>query len=1057
MPTDGTYLGSSSTVSQTACITSAVPGRSHDERAAGQGRKVTARLDMATEPENPESGSGDNTAAVFVAQRLRSFADDLTEDPKVAPSNEEIASFLELVPRLTPELDARVLRGLIELQAAGTGKKRQGVVNRVAACTAALDPTADGFRSALPETDTVDDEKLANFLSGQPLQSTDGRPAIRLAWLTALATGDRRQALGLERAWQKIGPGDLAFLMVEGDVPAAALTSDPATRARVSDLVESSLNDLDPLGFGALLRLGPTLLDLVGDGKLGRSLERLARAAPTVDRARNLLAVPLLRAGQDRHDTEVKALKASHVEELEEMGRLRDEAALEFGRQLDAKEEEIARLEGEIGNLRRRVGDLSSAAAAPSERMREQAGYDAVAPIGRLIRDLLSEGDERSLEKAALLEEAVSETGLVILDRPGDVTAFDAERHQLLTFDDCVQVEVLEASFGLRRDDGSIVILQKALVKCVPDAVARAVIPPKPVRPTPLEEEVVTRSDMATCAIDFGTSTVLASVQLDGGQIRVLPIGRGGQVWMPSVVGIADDGSLVVGEEAEDRVPESRLLVSVKSMLGNGDTTVLMEGPDGTQVSVAVDDAVEAILAEAIRRSREPGNDAEAFGAEGIQFHLSCPANWEGESRRRLTRIASGLGLPVGVLDVVDEPTAAGVSWIYEQVDRGRPLPVGRTLIVDIGGGTVDVAVIDVSQPAADGRPGLTVLAADGLQQAGDDLDLAIASEALVDQLPSLGGVGFDELAEGLQKQLRLTARDLKHRLTEDSDAETRLRGATGGDAPSLALTRVQLDELFRPQLESVAGLVRSVIRSAILRQADEPNRATVMNLTEEDLSQAIGHVLLAGGMSRIVALEDRLRRWFTDSTIEVDEDLERPRECSVVVGLGHDEDVSELNMHRPAFDIVAAYSRNMRPEDTTAATPIYEAFTRIIRFEDAILLTFGHGFPVELAAPTAREGWTVFLHFRSPEGSPDPIPFLLDGRIEHHLAAPLDHQGQGRFTLYANGRILLGSSKGRLRLLMRRWPILRGREGEARLDIQPDPRPTNPPPLDPGWWHGGE
>ena len=90
-----------------------------------------------------------------------------------------------------------------------------------------------------------------------------------------------------------------------------------------------------------------------------------------------------------------------------------------------------------------------------------------------------------------------------------------------------------------------------------------------------------------------------------------------------------------------------------------------------------------------------------------------------------------------------------------------------RPLVVDFGGGTVDVAVIEVSQPSAEGRPGITVLAADALQRAGDDLDLTVARFALVHQLPGYEEADFEDLDEGLQKQLRLTARDLKHQLTD--------------------------------------------------------------------------------------------------------------------------------------------------------------------------------------------------------------------------------------------------------------------------------------------------
>ena len=996
-------------------------------------------------------------SADFIAQRLLAFARTLTSDALSTPTNDEVSAFLELIPQLVGQIDRKVLQGLAALQTSASGQKRPGIVQRVDACLVALDPSVEELCSALPGAESVNDEQLASLLVSRPLNPIDGQPFVRLTWFKALMDSDRRGVLGFERAWRKVSLSDLTRIIQEGHLISDDLIADPEIRDRVTSLIEAELNDLDPAGFGVLLSLDPSLLELVSDGKLAPVLERLAKSSITVGRARGLLAVPMLHAETKRHDAETKALRQDHRDQIDSMGHRQDEAAQEFGRQLGDRDEAVARAEGEIENLRRRVEDLSGAAAAPTERMHEQARIEAISPIGRLIKRLLIAGDGRSLESASLLEEAAAETGLVILDRPGDVVSFMPERHNRLTNEDCDRIEVLEPSFGLRHDDGTTTVLERGLVRCTGDDGDQPMpIRPKPVRPRPPEKKDVAASDLATCAIDFGTSTVLASVRLTGGQIRVLPIGRGGQVWMPSVVGIADDGSLAVGEEAEQSIPDSRLLVSVKSLLGQGDETVEMEGPDGAHVTVAVDDAVGTILAEAIRRAREPGNDSEAFGAEGIQFHLSCPANWEGASRRRLTAIASDLGLPVGVLDVVDEPTAAGISWIYGNVDSGSPLPVGTTLVVDFGGGTVDVAVIEVSQPSAEGRPGITVLAADALQRAGDDLDLTVARFALVHQLPGYEEADFEDLDEGLQKQLRLTARDLKHQLTDNLNASIRLRGVLGNDAPTLTLTRPELDDLFRPQSDAVDSLIRSVIRSARLRQMEEPQRAAVINLTDEDLTASISHVLLAGGMSRVVALGEHLQRWFPRSKVVVDE-VRGPRECSVVIGLGHDEDVSELNMHRPAFDIVASFSRSERADEATGETVVYEAFTRIIRVEDTMTQQFGFGYSFDLNAPSRSNGWFVFLHFRAPEGDPRPVPFQLDGETERYLPVPLDNQGKGRFVLYVNGRLLVRAGGRQLVARMRRWPVVRGSDGPPRLELEVVQRPTSRPQRDPGWWHGGK
>ncbi|MEE3922061.1 Hsp70 family protein [Micromonospora sp. BRA006-A] len=66
---------------------------------------------------------------------------------------------------------------------------------------------------------------------------------------------------------------------------------------------------------------------------------------------------------------------------------------------------------------------------------------------------------------------------------------------------------------------------------------------------------------------------------------------------------------------------------------------------------------------------------------------------------------------------------------------RGRP--EGRLLVFDMGGGTLDIAVLDIVGGA---RPEVSVLTALGTAYAGDMLDHAIARDLFED----LGGRGFD-------------------------------------------------------------------------------------------------------------------------------------------------------------------------------------------------------------------------------------------------------------------------------------------------------------------------
>src|SRR4051812_47939160 len=125
--------------------------------------------------------------------------------------------------------------------------------------------------------------------------------------------------------------------------------------------------------------------------------------------------------------------------------------------------------------------------------------------------------------------------------------------------------------------------------------------------------------------IDFGTSTTLIAERVDETLPRVVPIGDV-TTWMPSVLGIADDGSLVAGESAQ-RLGAGRTVRSIKSALTAGQNEV--SSPAGT---VSVPDGIRTLVAEALRRAEErsPGlfEDSEIF--------VGCPALWTGFERRLL-------------------------------------------------------------------------------------------------------------------------------------------------------------------------------------------------------------------------------------------------------------------------------------------------------------------------------------------------------------------------------------------------------------------------------------
>ena len=195
---------------------------------------------------------------------------------------------------------------------------------------------------------------------------------------------------------------------------------------------------------------------------------------------------------------------------------------------------------------------------------------------------------------------------------------------------------------------------------------------------------------------------------------------------------------------------------------------------------------------------------------------MGCPAMWTGPQRRRLLDLARKAGIPVGHATLVDEPVAAGVAWLTHRYLAHREAPEGRVLVFDMGGGTLDVAVLDVVGGA---KPDVTVLAAIGLPEAGDDLDRA---HRCATSRPTCASRGFDVAASPTRRSCAASCcatpgrrRSRCRRSTVAHDPAR--RRATSVASPPSTYTRDQLEEAFAAQLDRASQMVWAALRAARL------------------------------------------------------------------------------------------------------------------------------------------------------------------------------------------------------------------------------------------------
>jgi len=358
---------------------------------------------------------------------------------------------------------------------------------------------------------------------------------------------------------------------------------------------------------------------------------------------------------------------------------------------------------------------------------------------------------------------------------------------------------------------------------------------------------------MARIGIDLGTTNTVVALVYDDGP-HVVPRGRGRII--PSVVhfrGEDGDADIVTGEEADRFESGTRVVRSVKRLMGRTHDEALSEGsakffpPDAGSVRlvrrgradlglhlVGADGRVVWPHEVSAHVLREAKRHAEAVLQTTVDTAVvTVPAYFGGPHRQATLDAARLAGLEV-FGDLLDEPSAAALAFApVVGFEPGEPV-----LVVDWGGGTFDVTVqacneTEWLQAAIDGDRVL----------GGDDLDRALL-ELVLRRSKVPAAVVEDDANRWL---LLKAARAAKERLSDDAEAHLTCRKLTdpetGKKLPPVALqiSRGDFEAEIAPLLDRVAEI-------------------TERCLAQPDVDRdGIRKALLVGGSSRIPAFRRRI------------------------------------------------------------------------------------------------------------------------------------------------------------------------------------------------------
>jgi molecular chaperone DnaK (HSP70) len=387
--------------------------------------------------------------------------------------------------------------------------------------------------------------------------------------------------------------------------------------------------------------------------------------------------------------------------------------------------------------------------------------------------------------------------------------------------------------------------------------------------------------------------------------------------WMPSLVGHTDSGAVVVGDGADS--PAVTAIRSVKRAITTNQKFVPADLPTGIK-DVRVDDLMVALLAEAKRLATAAGVRLD----RKTPVRLGCPAMWDGNQRRRLVDIASRAELAVTLDSLVDEPVAAGIAWL-SGAQTSKPGPL-RIVVFDMGGGTLDIAVLDVR---GERRRDVAVLAALGIPEAGDALDAALAAD-----LEQAIAVDLDAFANPAspRAEIRDAARQVKLVLTTEEESPLTLSAKYFGNS-EIWYSREQLNAVFEPQMDRAEQAVAAALRAARIAQRSTGSVHDLLRTPIDELVNDVDVVVLSGGMVHVPYVKERLGAMFDTGRTEIvyayppshDARLVQAPELAVVVGLAHADQFGRINMYRPAFDILLEWDH--RHESRT----VYQAFTPLV------------------------------------------------------------------------------------------------------------------------------
>ena len=321
--------------------------------------------------------------------------------------------------------------------------------------------------------------------------------------------------------------------------------------------------------------------------------------------------------------------------------------------------------------------------------------------------------------------------------------------------------------------------------------------------------------------IDLGTTNSCVAV-FEGNDPIVIPNPEGART-TPSVIAFTKTGERMVGQVAKRQAITNpdRTIISIKREMG----TSYKKDIDGKSYTPQ---EFSAMVLQKLKA------DAEAYlGTPVTQAVITVPAYFT-DAQRQATKDAGKIA-GLEVLRIINEPTAAALAYgMDKETDQ-------KILVFDLGGGTFDVSVLEISDGVFE------VLATKGNNRlGGDDFDQRVI-DWMVEKFKAENGVDFRNDKMVMQR-LKEAAEKAKIELSGMTSTNINLPFITATAAGPLhfdaTLTRAEFDRITADLVEATMIPTKQALADSGISVSD------------------IDKILLVGGSTRIPAVQDAVKKF---------------------------------------------------------------------------------------------------------------------------------------------------------------------------------------------------